>query len=278
MINENIINEVFEANKRPNLFEKGTGSIWTEPHISKQMLKAHLDYNGDGASRNIESINKTIVFLEGIIKDRKEILDLGCGPGLYAEKLCIIGKKVTGIDFSEGSIEYAKNIASQKKIPIEYICKDIFSLDYNGQYDVVLQIYGEVNTFSDEERNKLFDVVKKSLKDGGLFIFDVSTPLWRMKNRVNKNWYVSEVGFWREEKHMVLENGFEYNNDIWLDQYVVIDKNNLKVYRNWFHDYTEDVIKQVVLNSGFSKVKVIKGLYEQDLVEESDWLTVIAEK
>jgi len=39
MINENIINEVFEANKRPNLFEKGTGCIWTEPHISKQMLK-----------------------------------------------------------------------------------------------------------------------------------------------------------------------------------------------------------------------------------------------
>ena len=41
-----------------------------------------------------------------------EIADYGCGPGLYATKMAQRGAIVTGIDFSENSISYAKKLAA----------------------------------------------------------------------------------------------------------------------------------------------------------------------
>lgn len=278
MINENIINEVVKLSTRPNLFEKGTGNIWTENYIAKQMLSAHLDPKFDGASRNRKTIDRSIDFLSTIIKNNSTILDLGCGPGLYAEKLCRCGHRVTGVDFSENTIKYAKNNAREEGLSIKYRCEDMFNISYKEEYDVVTQIYGEINTFSDEERNQLFKIIRRALKTDGLFIFDVSTPIHRRKNRLNKNWYISHSGFWRENRHVVLEEGFEYNNDIWLEQYIIVDSKETKVYRNWFHDYTKDTITQVVLNAGFSDVKIIEGLAGEEASENSEWLTVIAKK
>ncbi|WP_207753612.1 class I SAM-dependent methyltransferase [Clostridium paridis] len=277
-MNRNIINEIEKLSKRPKLFEKGTGNIWTEPYISTQMLKAHLDYKSDRASRNIEKVKKTVTFLKETTNKGEGILDLGCGPGLYAEEFCRNGYKVTGIDFSSNSINYAKESANKQGLNIEYRCEDMFNINYNEKYDTVIQVFGEVNTFSDENRNKLFDKVKNALKPGGLFIFDVSTPVHRRKNGLNKNWYVSDCGFWRGEAHIVFEEGFEYSDNIWLDQFIVIDNEEIKVYRNWFHEYTLNTIKEIVLENGFSKVNVLNGLYSKEVEEDSEWLTVIAAK
>jgi hypothetical protein len=37
--------------KRPALYERTTEKFWTDPHIAKQMLAAHIDPNTDAASR-----------------------------------------------------------------------------------------------------------------------------------------------------------------------------------------------------------------------------------
>ena len=39
------------------------------------------------------------------------ILDLGCGPGLYASEFAMRGHSVTGIDFSAESIRFAEENA-----------------------------------------------------------------------------------------------------------------------------------------------------------------------
>ena len=277
-MNEDIIKEIDNLSKKPKLFDKDGGNIWTEPYIAKQMLNAHLNSNFDAASRNFQLIDKTIDFLNKIIKPKSTILDLGCGPGLYAERLCRNGHKVTGIDFSENTIRYAANSAREKNLDIEYKCDNMFNIKYNEKYDVVIQIYGEINTFSYKERDELFDKVRNSLKPEGLFIFDVSTPVSRKKNKLKKNWYVSNCDFWREDRHIVLEDGFEYDDDIWLDQYIVIDDENVTVYRNWFHDYTMESIKKVVLNSGFSNLKLIGSLTGEEIIDNEEWITVIARK
>ena len=45
---------------------------------------------------------------------------------------------------------------------------------------------------------------------------------------------------------MVLEEGFQHGNDIWLDQYIVVD-DEVQVYRNWFHDYTLKTIRKCIV-------------------------------
>lgn len=245
MQSKELLEQVNKLSQKPTLFEKGTGSIWTEAYLAEQMLQCHLDLKSDLASRGEKMIDKTISFFNNHIKEKSNILDLGCGPGLYAERLCMSGHKVTGVDFSEGSIKYARDSAKRRGLEIEYICNNIFNLSYRQHFDVVIQVYGEINTFSDEERNRLFTIVQKALKPGGVFIFDVTTPVHRSNKRGNKDWYINNRGFWRGSNHIVLEEIFDYEHHIWLDQYVVIDENEVKVYRDWFHDYTKEEIQEL---------------------------------
>lgn len=278
MINENIFNQIKEMSKKTTLFNRDCGNIWTEEYIAKQMLDAHLKPNFDGASRRNSIIEETVDFLtKNVLKENSLILDLGCGPGLYAEKLCKKGYKVTGVDFSENTISYAKNSARKQKMNIEYKCDNFFNLNYCEDYDVVMQIYGEINTFSDQERDKLFKIVYNALKPNGIFVFDISTPILRQKYCLKKNWYISEGGFWREKDHIVLEEGFQYDNDIWLDQYIIADSFGVQVYRNWFHDYTIETISEIIQNCGFNIINMTT-LEGEALKEDSEWIGIVAQK
>ncbi len=276
---KDMLDKILKYTEKPVAFEPGEPKFWDDPHISKSMLEAHLDQNNDAASRKIETIDKTVENLinSGVLRPGMKLLDLGCGPGLYAERLTKAGINVVGIDISTRSIGYAKAESEKKKLTIEYCCMNFFDMDFNNEFDAVIQVYGELNTFSDARLSKLFDSVKKALKPDGVFIFDVTTRTHRLKNNRSNNWYVSEGGFWRPEKHLVLEMGFDYPElDIWLDQYITIDEENYKVYRNWFHDYSLESIKKVLDREGFVPVKVWNDLTGSEYSSNGEWIAIAA--
>ncbi len=276
---KDMLDKILKYTEKPVVFEPGEPKFWDDPHISKSMLEAHLDQNNDAASRKVETIDKTVENLinSGVLRPGMKLLDLGCGPGLYAERLAKAGINVVGIDISTRSIGYAKAEAEKKKLAIEYCCMNFFDMDFNNEFDAVIQVYGELNTFSDARLSKLFDSVKKALKPDGVFIFDVTTRTLRLKNNRSNNWYVSEGGFWRPGKHLVLEMGFDYPElDIWLDQYITIDEEDYKVYRNWFHDYSLESIKKVLDREGFVPVKVWNDLTGSEYSSNGEWIAIVA--
>lgn len=69
------------------LFQRSTSSIWTDEYISKNLLAAHLDLSNDGASRSKATLDKTLNWIKEIIPKGSNVLDLGCGPGLYDVEL-----------------------------------------------------------------------------------------------------------------------------------------------------------------------------------------------
>ena len=85
------------AKRKPTLYEKTDSVMWTDKHISEKLLKIHLNPEIDAASRTQESIDRTIDFLFGFCnKPQTDILDLGCGPGIYAEKFAEKGHNYIG--------------------------------------------------------------------------------------------------------------------------------------------------------------------------------------
>jgi SAM-dependent methyltransferase len=120
------MNDLLKFAIRPALYEKGSAVMWTDPYISKQLLQIHLNPDMDLASRKYSSIVSTAKWvLDKASKKQMNVLDLGCGPGLYSELFANKGHKVTGVDFSKNSIDYAKQEATKKKLDITYLNQHI---------------------------------------------------------------------------------------------------------------------------------------------------------
>lgn len=86
------------------------------------MLKAHLNPEFEGASRKLTFIEESVAWIKDIVSPMKYplLLDVGCGPGIYAERFAASGYQVTGIDFSARSIDYARSSALKKGLDITY--------------------------------------------------------------------------------------------------------------------------------------------------------------
>jgi SAM-dependent methyltransferase len=274
----NLISAILEQAGIPSLFEPGELRFWDDPHISKGMLEAHLNPDSDAASRKHVSIDKEVEHLvsSGILQPGDRILDLGCGSGLYSIRLAERGMKVTGVDISERSLDYAVAQSKEKGLNIEFRLINFFDIDYSQEFDAILQIQGELNTFSDEKRDELLAKLHQALKPGGLLIFDVTTRALRMKAGLENNWYVSDGGFWRPDAHLVLERGIDYSDDnVWLDQYIIIDSDNVKIYNNWFHDYDLETIRQFLQIAGFEIVQAWNDLAGSPYQESGDWIAIV---
>ena len=103
--------ELIEINTRPKPFEFYTASeLWTNEHTAQKMLELHLNDSIDAASRHHGFIDRSVdwIVTHFELDDTTTIADFGCGPGLYTARLAEQGVPVTGIDFSENSLNYAK--------------------------------------------------------------------------------------------------------------------------------------------------------------------------
>jgi SAM-dependent methyltransferase len=274
--------EILKYTIKPPVFEPGEVRFWDDPHISKGMLEAHLDPDHDAASRKSETIDEIVKHLVSadILKPGARLLDLGCGPGLYASRLSNKGAQVTGVDISPRSIDYARKQARDNGLVIDYRCLDFLDISFENEFDIAMQIYGELNTFSDEKRDAFLAKIHKALRPHGLFLFDITTRKTRMKYGLKNRWYASEGGFWRPGKHLVLEEGFDYpEKDVWLDQYIVAEEGGaISVYRCWFHDYTLSTITPVLEKAGFRVIQVWNDLTGTPYREGGEWIGIFAEK
>lgn len=252
----------FKPPGRPELFEPGDENIWTAPYISKRMLEAHLNTGSDAASRSIATIKKTVKWINSMLPRKAKILDLGCGPGLYAEEFAKSGHSVKGIDINRNSIAYALESAGKKDLKIEYIHGSYFDINLDGQFDAAMMIYCDMGTHSDENRDKILQKIKKYLKPDGILIFDIFSEKLAEEKRENRSWDLcSDAGFWSDKPHLVLSETFHYKEwGLFCYQYIVVTENSQKIYRVWEHYYREDEIRQVLSNNGYEIVKIERGL------------------
>jgi len=267
--------------EKPALLAPGDAQFWVDPYISKQLLKAHLNPSTEAASRPPDAIRKTVDWITTALglKIGDHLLDLGCGPGLYAVHFAQQGLQVTGVDFSQNSIDHAVRKAREMGLPITYRCQDYLQLKDEAQYDVVLLIYGDFCVLSPANRAKLLANIRRALKTGGHLVLDVSTPLLRQRVGANEHWYAERAGFWREGHHLVLERGFSYDEDIHLDQFVVIDENGQScVYHHWFQDYTPERIRRELESNNFQVDGLWGDLLGTPYHAHSEWIGVVAQR
>jgi SAM-dependent methyltransferase len=267
--------------EQPAVWTPGEPRFWDDPHIATQMLKAHLDPEMEAASRRPEQIDRTVDwFIDGLgLAAGMSLIDLGCGPGLYAAKLAARGLAVTGVDISENSLNYARKFAAEHDLSITYLRRDFREIDYDGEFEVVMQIFGELSVFRPPVRDDILRRAYRALVPGGRLIFDVSTPSVRRWAAVDNSWGTLDGGFWRADPYLVLRDGFQYADNIRCDQYIVIEQSgDATIYRNWFHDYRPETLTPVVEAAGFRVQTLTSDLAGTPYQDGDDWLGIVAVK
>ena len=187
------LERIQQIEQRPIPYTPSELPFWDDPYISRQMLAAHLDPDTDAASRHPETIERSVSWIVQVLglNPGDAVLDLGCGPGLYAYHLAEMGLQVTGIDFSSGSIDYARQYALDHDLEINYRCQDYLTLEDQAQYDAALLIYGDFCPLSPDQRRKLLDNIHRALKPEGVFVLDISRHDPQNPERTTSNWYAA---------------------------------------------------------------------------------------
>ncbi|HYE11404.1 MAG TPA: class I SAM-dependent methyltransferase [Patescibacteria group bacterium] len=240
---------------KPKLYAPSTGKFWDDEHISKGMLEAHLNPDWHAATRKLDFVDKSVKWIASIAQPTQfqQLLDLGCGPGIYAERFHKAGYTVTGIDFSKRSIEYAKEQTLLNKSNIEYHYQNYLTIDYIEQFDVITLIYCDYAVLSITDRLILLRKVYQALRPNGKFIFDVFTPL--MRKGESRSWeYYEEGDFWSEKPHICLESVYQYNDDdnTELRQCIVQTEETVNCYNIWDHFFTKEALLSEAQTAGFN--------------------------
>lgn len=277
--------QVFESHKEPAYFEnaKTQEDFWDNDHISKMMLIAHLNPEWDAASRKPKTIEDTCQWLKKILnyQSGQSLLDLGCGPGLYTSKFYAQGLRITGIDYSKRSLDYAKNQALKNKQDIVYLYKNYLEIDYQEAFEVITLIYCDFGVLSPLDRSALLHKIYMALKPGGHFVFDVWTLANSELTSVYKNWFIHEKqGFWKPTPHLELVNKVFYEEDlISLKQHIIVEEQTrVSVYNLWEQCYTYGSITELLGAHGFEVVSITSDLTGRPYSESSKLMGVVARK
>ncbi len=272
-----------QACRRPELFEKSTvADLWTDPYIAQQMLAYHLDGSTERASRKPEFIDRSVKWIANRFFDKPgiSVCDLGCGPGLYAQKLGYHGADVTGIDFSQSSIDYAISSAKKENLNIQYIQNNYLNLSIDKTFDLILMIYCDFCALNPTQRTKLLQVVRNHLKNGGVFLLDVFSHVFFDSCKEKRVFDSSEKnGFWSGDPYYLLSNTFLYDQEkVFLDKHVIVEEKRIWEIYNWLQCYSLETLSSVFEKEGFEVVEYFANVAGDRYTSDSNEIAVVVKK
>lgn len=270
-----------ESLEKPALYTKSKEAFWDDEYISKQMLKAHLDPDFSGASRKFSFIEQSVSWIKEKIPAQTypKLLDIGCGPGIYAEKFALENYQVTGVDFSKLSIDYAKKSAQQHGLANIYYYQDYLAMDLKQSFDLATLIYCDYGALSTKDRQTLLDNIYQHLKPGGKLLLDVFSQKFYQQFQEEQKWENCENGgFWRPDEYIALYGNYKYSNDVTLEQTTIVSDTEITPYYVWNTCFTKDALIKEMQEAGFEFCEIFSDVTGRAYNEENETMAIIVEK
>ena len=272
-----------EINSRPTPFQFYTADeLWTDEHTSMKMLEYHLNESVDLSSRNKDFIARSVKWIISHfgIDVNTSIADFGCGPGLYTTLFSENNADVTGIDFSRRSIQYAREVAGQKGLDINYFQKNYLEFETKKRFDLITMIFCDYCALSPAQRKTLLAKFHKFLEPGGLVLLDVhSLNAFNNKDASVTYEYNQLDHFWSPENYYGFLNTFKYNKEkVTLDKYTIIEKKRTRVVYNWLQYFSQDSLRDEFEENGFEAVEFYSDVAGLAFSSDSFDMAVVARK
>ncbi len=273
--------ELNNINSRPEPFEFYTAEeLWADEYTSSQMLKYHLNEELDISSRRAEFIDRSVEWIisKFEIGVNKKVADFGCGPGLYCSRLARSGARVTGIDFSKRSIEYARNYAAREKLDIKYINQNYLDFTTAERFDLIIMIMCDFCVLSPVQRKVMLDKFRGLLNLGGSLLLDVYS-LNSFAKRIEQSVYEKNQlnGFWSPDDYFGFVNNFKYEKEkVTLDKYTIIEESRKRTIYNWLQYFDPDMLKSEFAEAGFSGIELFSDVSGKEFDNAADEIAIAA--
>jgi len=273
--------ELKEINSRPAPFEFYTAEeLWTDEHTSKQMLAYHLNESVDVSSRNRNFIERSVEWIVSYFQAGSDtaIADFGCGPGLYANRLAEQGASVTGIDFSDNSLQYAQKTAAEKGLRASYVHANYLDFETTSRFDLIIMIMCDFCVLSPGQRKKLLSKFSSLLKPGGSVLLDVHSLNYFDQREESATYELNQLnGFWSPEDYYCFVNTFKYEKEkVVLDKYSIIEASRRRVVYNWFQCYSEETLRREFEGNGFRVEALYSDVAGKAITSDSREIAIVA--
>lgn len=246
---------------RPALADVGRKLPWDDPAFSDRMLREHLDQSHDRASRTTSTIDAHVdwIFAELLTGRPGDLLDLGCGPGLYTERLARLGCRCRGIDISPASVRHARDVASADDLACTYVLDDVRTADLGEGHDLAMLLFGEVNTFTRFDAASLLERIAATLRPGGILLLEAHTfDSVVAEGATPPSWYTADRGLFSDHPHLVLlEHSWDDTHATASTGFHVVDDTGwVGDYSEALHAYTDDDYLQALTAAGFEDAAI----------------------
>jgi 2-polyprenyl-3-methyl-5-hydroxy-6-metoxy-1,4-benzoquinol methylase len=275
--------ELKEINLRPAPFQFYTADeLWADEHTSKQMLEYHLNESIDVSSRNKSFIERSVgwIVTQFGVNDKTEIADFGCGPGLYTIRLAEQGAKVTGIDFSENSLLYAKQAAEEEGLNIDYIHANYLDFETQNSFDLITMIMCDFCALSPVQRKMMLSKFFSLLKPGGSVLLDVYSLNNFDQKEESATYELNQLNsFWSPEDYYCFVNTFKYEEEkVTLDKYTIIEESRTRTVYNWLQHFSKESLQDEFEENGFKVEDFYSDVAGSSFDPETSEIAVVAKK
>lgn len=208
-------------------------------------------------------VNDLCKYVEG-----ENCVDFGCGNGSFSFALLEKGAKtVTGVDFGEKSVEFAKKYIKTNKLEsiAKFIVKDVSDTGFRDEQFGFAVSNGVFHHLPEKKIPIALTEVARVLKSGGWFWYYVdgegaiSMDLWDRTVKILKDLDINEI-----ETHL-----FPLNINRQKMVHIMDGSNATYLHTNW------DAVTELLSKCGFTNFRRLTGAtdtdFDLDVVESDPW-------
>ena len=256
--------DIVDRTRPPAPWMEGDNIPWDDPGFSERMLAFHLAPDQDLASRRPTTIASHIDTIAALVPAGGRVLDLACGPGLYAHELARRGYECHGIDFGPASIAHARAVAAAEGLGCTFEQADLRTAAFGGPWDLVMMIFGQINVFRREEAREILWRARDALTPGGVLLLEPETEAsTRATVKAEPTWSASRSGLFSDRPHVLLEeSAWDEEERTATHRWHVIDVETAKVTRHAMSTcaYAAGEVEGILADLGFDRIETADSL------------------
>jgi SAM-dependent methyltransferase len=282
---------VFRRPDRPIPWARRHGNLpWDDPAFSERMLREHLDESHGAASRNSQERAMLVDWLwrRLSLDVGQALLDVTCGPGLYATVMAERGCTVTGVDFSPASIRHARELAHNLGVAqhCRFVEADVRHLAQLHQddaqlpaaYDAATLLYGQLAVFPPQDAQQILSAICRLLKPAGKLCVVLLDPE-RIDRKESTWWYTDDSGLWGEGPYLHLgERLWDETHQLSIERFQIIHLESGEMDEVHLCDqlYTVQQMTDMFHQAGFAAVQHFPAWDGLPLYDAQEWVVYLA--